>query len=136
MSKATFIGIDTNVLIRILVQDCDLQSKIAKEFLDCLSEDYKGFISIVTMIELIWVLDSRCKHSNEEIMTVIEKLLNAPMLEIQFSTLWRKIVSDPNNKYKDLSDLVIVGLGQQMGCDETVTFDRKAGEIIGARLLI
>ena len=135
MSEATYIGVDTNVLIRILVQDDDKQSKIAKEFLESLSESRKGFISIIAMIELTWVLDSRYKHSNEEIIAVIEKFLNAPMLEIQFSSLWRKIVSDPNNKDKDLSDLVIVELGQQMGCDETVTFDKKASEITGAKLL-
>ena len=104
--------------------------------MESLDENRKGFISVIAMIELTWELDSRYKHSNEEIIAVIEKLLNAPMLEIQFGSLWRKIVSDPNNKDKDLSDLVIVELGQQMGCSETVTFDKKASEITGAKLLI
>ena len=50
------IGLDTNVIVRHLADDDPIQSPIAHTCFENLSPDDPGFISIVTMVEVHWVL--------------------------------------------------------------------------------
>jgi predicted nucleic-acid-binding protein len=51
------IGLDTNVLLRYLVQDDPVQSPRATEIITRrLSEEEPGFVSLVTILEVVWVL--------------------------------------------------------------------------------
>jgi predicted nucleic-acid-binding protein len=52
------IGLDTNILVRYLVQDDAIQSPRATQIIEHqLTEEQPGFISLVTMVETVWVLD-------------------------------------------------------------------------------
>ena len=51
------IGLDTNVLVRYLAQDDRVQSPKATDFIERLSEQDPGFISVVAMTETAWVLE-------------------------------------------------------------------------------
>ena len=52
------IGLDTTILVRYLAQDDPVQSAAATEIIERrLTEDNPGFISIVAMVETVWVLD-------------------------------------------------------------------------------
>src|SRR5580698_5628714 len=78
------IGLDTNVLLRYLVQDDPVQSTRATEILTRqLTEEEPGFVSLVTILEVVWVLKSLCKRSRQEIATDIEMVLAADTLEVQ-----------------------------------------------------
>jgi predicted nucleic-acid-binding protein len=62
------IGLDTNVLVRYLAQDDAVQSRQATQIIERqLTEESPGFISLVTMIETVWVLDRVYGLSNREI---------------------------------------------------------------------
>lgn len=50
------IGLDTNVLVRYVAQDDSEQSPKATRLIESLSADSPGFISIVSVVELVWVL--------------------------------------------------------------------------------
>lgn len=52
------IGLDTNVQVRHIIQDDVAQSKQASDLMDALSADAPGFIGLVALIELVWVLSS------------------------------------------------------------------------------
>jgi predicted nucleic-acid-binding protein len=78
------IGLDTNVLLRYLVQDEPVQSPRATEiFTNRLTEEERGFVSLVTIVEVVWVLKSLYKRSPWEIADDIEMVLAADTLEIQ-----------------------------------------------------
>ena len=52
------IGLDTNILVRYLAQDDALQSPIATQIIESqLTEANPGFVSVVVMVEIVWVLD-------------------------------------------------------------------------------
>ena len=51
------IALDTNVLVRYLAQDDRVQSPKATDFIERLSEQDPGFISVVAMTETAWVLE-------------------------------------------------------------------------------
>lgn len=52
------IGLDTNVQVRHIIQDDVAQSKQASDLMDSQSADAPGFIGLVALIELVWVLSS------------------------------------------------------------------------------
>jgi predicted nucleic-acid-binding protein len=48
------IGLDTNVLVRYLVQDDPEQSAAAGSLFDTFTAEAPGFISAVSIVELVW----------------------------------------------------------------------------------
>jgi len=117
-------GIDTNVLVRYLVKENTAQNKKAFDFIKTLSVTNQGFISLVTIVETIWVLDSVYGQKEELIKEAVLKLIKSPRLVIQCE----KEIEDALSKEKtegDLSDAIIAQMGLSFGCDDTVTFDKK-----------
>ena len=77
------IGLDTNVLLRYLTQDDPEQSRRATEIIEGrLTEEEPGFVSIVSILEVVWVLKSIFKRSPQEIANDIEMLLAADSLGV------------------------------------------------------
>lgn len=77
-------GLDTNVLLRYLLQDDPKQARQANQIIDRqLSEQNPGFVNIATVLEIVWVLRSLLKRSPFQIAAHIENLLAADSLEVQ-----------------------------------------------------
>jgi predicted nucleic-acid-binding protein len=77
-------GLDTNVLMRYLLQDDPKQTRQASQIIDRqLTEQNPGFVNLATILEVVWVLRSLLKRSPSEIATHLEHLLAADSLEIQ-----------------------------------------------------
>ena len=121
------IGLDTNVVVRYLAQDDARQAAIATRLIEgSLSADQRGFISIVTLAEIVWVMASNYGASRASVAEIVEGLLSAPQLLMERAdVLWRALKAYRDSK-ADFSDAVIVELGSDEGCSKTVTFDRKA----------
>jgi predicted nucleic-acid-binding protein len=69
-------GLDSNVLIRYLVQDDPIQSPKATERIERrLTEETPGFVSIVAMVEIVWVLDRSYGLDAQEIAAAVERML-------------------------------------------------------------
>lgn len=118
-------GLDTNVLARYLAQDDPDQSPVAAALIDELTEADPGYISLVTMVELYWVLRRAYRVSASRCAEVLEGLLDARELRVGQGSVVRAALS-AGHAGLDFSDAVIVELGQAAGCAHTVTFDRRA----------
>jgi predicted nucleic-acid-binding protein len=78
------IGLDTNVLVRYLAQDDPIQSPKASELIERrLTEADPGFVSVVAMAEIVWVLDRAYGLANHEIAAAIERLLQTDVLAVE-----------------------------------------------------
>jgi len=121
-------GIDTNVLVRYLVQDEPRQSKKATTFIEkyC-SIDAPCFISHIVLCELTWVLESNYGQNRVAIASIIEQLLLTAQLELMESEVVWKALRDYINSNADFSDHLIARVNESKGCDETMTLDKKAG---------
>jgi predicted nucleic-acid-binding protein len=121
------IGLDTNVIVRYLAQDDARQAAIATRLIEgSLSAEVRGFISVVTLAEVVWVMFSIYGASRTSIADIVEGLLTAPQLMMERAeVLWRALKAYRESK-ADFSDAVIVELGSDAGCSKTVTFDRQA----------
>jgi len=121
------IGLDSNVIVRYLAQDDVRQATIATRFIEgSLSAEVRGFVSIVTLAEVVWVMASNYSAARATVADIVEGLLTAPQLAIEKAdVIWRALRAFRESK-ADFSDAVIVELGREAGCDKTVTFDRHA----------
>ncbi len=129
-------GIDTNVLVRYIVQDDPKQAAIATRFIEgeCTNE-HPGFISHIVLCELVWVLESCYAQDKDTIGTVLEQLLKVAQLEIEDPQCVWLALSDYRGGSADFSDHLLARANLASGCEQTVTFDRKAGAAPGFRLL-
>ena len=121
------IGLDTNILIRYLTLDDPVQSAQAAEIIEQkLSAANPGFISVVTMAEMVWVLDRAYGFTDMEIADAIERVLQVEVLivenqkEVVVATVALKLGRGA------FADALIAELGVRAGCSHTLTFDKKA----------
>ena len=121
------IGLDTNVIVRYLAQDDVRQAAISTRLIEgSLSAEARGFVSIVTLAEIVWVMSSNYRAARAAVADIVEGLLTAPQLAIEKAdVIWRALRAFRESK-ADFSDAVIVELGRDAGCTKTVTFDRHA----------
>ena len=121
------IGIDTNVMIRYLVQDDAVQAEIANEFIEssCTDEN-PGFINHIVLCEIAWVLAGAYRQQRSDIANVIDSLLQVRQLEVQNAPVVWKALNDYRDSNADFSDYLIAHTNHQVGCTTTVTFDKKA----------
>ena len=123
------IGLDMNVLLRYLAQDDPAQSPRATEIITRrLSEEEPGFVSLVTVLEVAWVLRSLYKRSRQEIASDIEMILAADTLEVQNEQQVYHAVVALRNGTGTFEDALIGSLGIWRGCSVTFTFDEKAAQ--------
>ena len=129
------IGLDTNVLVRYVAQDDPKQSAIASELIESLTASSPGFIALVSVVELVWVLQSSYQSSKSEIIVVLETLLRTRELTLENAeTVWQALrrFSESN---ADFADCLIERSANAAGCDHTVTFDSKAAKTAGMQRL-
>lgn len=129
-------GIDTNVLVRYLVQDDPLQAKKAGRFIEreCSSES-PGFINRIVLCELVWVLESAYGYTSAAIAAVLEKILRTRQLKIEnLEAAWIAL-REYQKGGADFADNLLAVVNRQWGCKHTVTFDKKAGPREGFLLI-
>lgn len=122
-------AIDTNVLVRFLVQDDEQQMQIATQLLaNAETNKQPLFVSNVVVLELMWVLKSVYDVPRDEILDSLGELLSMVALEFQDSLSVRDFVSSAQNNTYDLADLLIPHIARGKGCDTTLTFDKKVAK--------
>jgi predicted nucleic-acid-binding protein len=131
------IGLDTNVIVRYVAQDDPTQSAIAAALIDSLSTDAPGFVALISVVELVWVLTSCYRAPKEKIIDVIETLLRSKELIVENADiLWQALHLYRREHKADLPDCLIERSADAAGCDHTVTFDRNAAMAAGMRLVV
>jgi predicted nucleic-acid-binding protein len=123
------MGLDTNVLLRYLAQDDPKQSPRATEIIERrLTVQEPGFISLVTILEIVWVLKSLFKRSRQQIANDLEMLLAADTLAVQNEQEVYLAVVCLRNGIATFEDALISSLSTWRGCSATLTFDKDAAK--------
>jgi predicted nucleic-acid-binding protein len=128
------IGLDSNVLVRYLTQDDPAQSTRATRLIERqLSEKTPGFISLIVLVELGWVLNRLYRATGAELRQTVQDLLDTR----QFVLEQRGAVIQAVKRLdaaSDIADSLIMELARAAGCERVVTFDKSAGRV-GMELL-
>jgi predicted nucleic-acid-binding protein len=118
-------ALDTNVLVRYLVQDDPIQGRKAAAFIETAAAvKDQILIGNVVLCELVWVLDSAYGYSKPDIEGVLQKLLQAGTFQFETKdTIWRAL-EDYRAAKVDFADCLLGRLHKAFGCEVTVTFDK------------
>lgn len=126
------LAIDTNVLVRFLVRDDEVQFDKACRLIK--REGAAGrpiFISLLVLLETEWVLRSRYGLSKKLMLAALSGLLDAddvflenePVIE-EALFLWKEATAD-------FADCLIGAQHRRLGCRATASFDAKALKLPG-----
>ncbi len=129
------IALDTNVVVRFLVQDDEKQSKAAMSFMNSLTPHAPGYICREVIIEVVWVLERAYHLSRKQIVPVIEGLISSKELVVEGDDRVGIALSHYLNGGSGFSDRMILLAAEGAQCSELVTFDKALAKATGATLL-
>ena len=126
------IGVDTNILVRVLTADDPKQTELASRFLEeSCSVSLPGVVNTIVITELIWVLESLYGYPRSNIVLALESLLANGKLAIESREQVQAALLTYKNINCDFVDALIVQINLARGCEATATFDRKAAKLKG-----
>ena len=129
------IGLDTNILVRYLTQDDPIQSVKARDVIERqLTDENPGFVSIVAMVETVWVLERAYELTTLAIVRAVERILQTDVLVVENEQEVFTALIALKKGQGSFADAVIAALGARRGCSRTLTFDRKALRLPGFEL--
>ena len=130
------IGIDTKLLLRLIVADEPKQAVAARDFMlaNCSAEE-PGFVSDIVLIELVWTLARVYGFPRSRIADAIEQILETTNLDVASAADAIHALGDYRAGAADFADALLGRSNITAGCVYTITFDRKAAKLPGFKLL-
>jgi len=130
------VGIDTNVLLRLLVDDDPEQRTAVLAFGQGLGHSYAGFVTLISLVEIDWALRKQYGYGKQESASALKKITQLRGVEVQSADAVVKAVSGVENGQGDFADMLIAHLCLEADCTHVVTLDQKAAaRIPGMELL-
>jgi predicted nucleic-acid-binding protein len=129
------IGLDTNILVRYIAQDDPKQSLRATAAFNRLSAENPGFVTLVSLVKLVWVMQACYNASKTEIVDILEMLLRTSELVVENAETAIKGLNVFAKSKADFSDCLIERSARKAGCEYTLTFDTSAAKTAGMRLV-
>lgn len=123
-------AIDTNVLVRFLVNDDERQAELVYErFREAEVNSEVLFIPLLVILETIWVLEYAYEVTRKEIIDSFSDLMKMPAFEFESQAAVQAMVASAQLSSTDLTDILIGQSARVSGCDAVLTFDKKASRI-------
>ncbi len=122
-------AIDTNVLVRLLINDDVKQGQIIyRLFDDCYRNNQQLFVGAVVIVETIWVLSKHYQMPRNEVIQAIQDVLSMNVTFVEYHAQIQTALSIGSTNNYDLSDLIIGCIANENKCNTTLTFDKKASK--------
>lgn len=120
------IGLDTNLLVRLLVRDDERQAGRVVALLErCQESDTKCLVTTIALCELEWVLSSAYGVPRGEIATAVEAFLAEDLIEVESAQAVRRAVGQYRKGKGDLSDYLLGETSRALGAGTVYTLDRE-----------
>ena len=129
------IGLDTNVLVRYIMQDDARQAAKATTLIESLSAAVPGFITLVSIVELVWVLSSCYDLNRSQIAKSLEVILRSRQLVVDQAEHVVRALRTFREGSADFADCLIERMAARAGCARTMTFDSAAAKTAGMTLI-
>jgi predicted nucleic-acid-binding protein len=129
------IGLDTNVLVRYITQDDKRQAALANSLIESLDDASPGFVTLVTVVELSWVLESAYNFTRQQFAEVMQTLMTVDTIKLDRAAVVARAVRVYAGSKADFSDCLIERLSASAGCEQTMTFDKAAAKMAGMVLI-
>lgn len=127
------IAVDTNVLLRVLVDDQDAPDQCAAAR-SLLADVRKVRVSSIVFMETIWVLHKAYKTPRREVARVARELLEHPRYQVDNREHLATALALYATTNVDFADAEALSDARQAQC-VLHTFDRKLAKLDGAALV-
>ncbi|NBW24604.1 MAG: PIN domain-containing protein [Betaproteobacteria bacterium] len=129
------IGLDTNVLVRYIMQDDPKNSLKATRLIESLDAENLGYITLVSIVELYWVLTSCYGLSGEQVGQALDAILRTRQFLVERGDQVMRALRVFGEGRADFADCLIERSAMAAGCRETMTFDAGAAKHAGMTLI-
>lgn len=129
------IGLDTNVLVRYIMQDDPKQSPKATKLIESLDGDNPGYITMVSVVELYWVLTSSYELTGQQVALALEAILRTKQFLVERADQVMRALRVFGDSKADFADCLIERSASGAGCGQTMTFDVGASKHAGMTLI-
>lgn len=121
------IGLDTNTLVRLIVDDDPEQAARARNAVRrAVADGNRLFVNRIVLTEVVWVMERAYKRPREEICLVLDRLLNTADLIVEDHDIAVEALERYRAGPAGFADGLIAVGNRVSGCACTLTFDRKA----------
>lgn len=123
------IGLDTNMLLRLVVRDHEEQHEKVTALL-ARDNNAEYFINNLTLSEFVWVMKKLYKFEKNKILLSLNIILKSPFFNFENPILLQDALEIYSREPGyDFPDILIGLVNQSYGCSATCTFDRKAAQL-------
>jgi predicted nucleic-acid-binding protein len=130
------IGVDTNVLARLLLQDDPKQSATAKRFFAKRTATDPAFVTAVVLAEFAWLLRSRYHYSLDAVHAAFLVIFGSHNVVVEREEQLKAALSAAREVGADVADAIIAATALSAGCEYVATFDRQAAKrVAGMEML-
>jgi predicted nucleic-acid-binding protein len=129
-------ALDTNVLVRYIVQDDSGQLAVAKRLIDrCIAEGQSLYVPVTVSLELEWVLRASFGYVKDDVLLVLSNLFSASELSFESERALEVALQLYREGSADFADCLHIALATQAGEQPLWTFDKGAARVAGAQLI-
>lgn len=129
------IGLDTNVLVRYITQDDAAQAKKATKLIESLTPAEPGYVPLVVVVELFWVLSRAYELSRGQIVEAFNALIRSKQLVVEQKDQVVRALRVYGTSSADFPDCLIERTAHAAGCARVTTFDIGASKQAGMVLI-
>ena len=130
------IGLDTNVLLRLLLRDDAAQAGVAeKAFASSASPDEPAVINAVVLSEAVWAMRKVYALPKEKVVAILRGLLAQSDISVVPDEPVSRALAAWEQGAAEFSDYLIAEINLEIGCEFTFTFDRAAAKADAFKLL-
>ena len=129
------IGLDTNVLVRYIMQDDPKQSPRATEIVESLEGVGSGYVTLVSIVELVWVLSASFDLTRSQVAQALDGIIRTKQFKIENADQVIRALRVFKAGKSDFADCLIERSANSAGCEKTITFDVNASKHAGMILI-
>jgi predicted nucleic-acid-binding protein len=127
------LGLDTNVLVRLLIEDDAAQTRRARKLVEAATAEGESvLVSLPVLLETEWVLRSRYEIPPATILGLFRAALETRELTFEDEPAVEEALFHWQESRSGFSDCLIMTHNRRLGCRSTVTFDADAARLPGA----
>ncbi|MFI5302718.1 MAG: PIN domain-containing protein [Polyangiales bacterium] len=127
------LAFDTNVVVRLLVEDDRTQVAAAAGALEEARSSGGAWIALVVAIETVWVLSSRYRFDRAQIVSCLRDLLDADAITFEHGDRVERALAAFASGSADFSDYVVLESARDAGALPLLTFDARPARAAVAR---
>lgn len=129
-------ALDTNVLVRYIVQDDTAQKAAAKRLIKrCVAQGLTLFVPVTVVLELEWVLRSSFEFDKDDVLLTLSSLFSTAELTFESERALEVALHLFRKGSADFADCLHIASAAQAGEQPLWTFDKGAAKVSGAQLL-